>query len=248
MEAKNIIEIIERYYPLSLQEDWDKCGLQIGDVHQDVTKIMISLNADLPSLKEAISNNCQMLITHHPFLLDPIKNIDKDSIMGQFIYTAIENHIIVYSSHTALDNVSMNKWLIEELGVHDLQVGDQTGISQIATLNTPMTMDAFLDYVQQVYHLDHIKYAGKVDIVKKVAVCGGSGAGFMDQFYGKADAYLTGDTKYHQAKAAIDHHLLLVDINHHAENIMVDRLKELLEKELDVEIIAGSSPDYYMYR
>ncbi len=61
----------------------------------------------------------------------------------------------------------------------------------------------------------------------------------MDQFYGKADAYLTGDTKYHQAKAAIDHHLLLVDINHHAENIMVDRLKELLEKELDVEIIAG---------
>ncbi len=189
-----------------------------------------------------------MLITHHPFLLDPIKNIDKDSIMGQFIYTAIENHIIVYSSHTALDNVSMNKWLIEELGVHDLQVGDQTGISQIATLNTPMTMDAFLDYVQQVYHLDHFKYAGKVDIVKKVAVCGGSGAGFMDQFYGKADAYLTGDTKYHQAKAAIDHHLLLVDINHHAENIMVDRLKELLEKELDVEIIAGSSPDYYMYR
>ena len=45
--------------------------------------------------------------------------------MGQFIYKAIENHIVVYSSHTALDNVSMNQWLIEALGVHDIEIGDE---------------------------------------------------------------------------------------------------------------------------
>lgn len=42
--------------------------------------------------------------------------------------------------------------------------------------------------------------------------------------------------------------MLLVDIHHHAENIMVRKLKELLEKEVNVEIIEGSSPDYYHYR
>lgn len=248
MLAKDIIQIMEQHFPLSLQEEWDKCGLQIGDTNQAITKIMISLNADLDTIDEAIEKDCQMLITHHPFLLDPIINIDKENKMGSFIYKAIQNNIVVYSSHTALDNVAMNRWLIEALDVYDMQVGDATGISQIATLKQPMTMNDFLNHVQTVYHLEHFKYAGEVRMVKTVAVCGGSGSDFMDCFYGKADAYLTGDTKYHQAKAAIDHHILLVDINHHAENIMVSKLKELLEKEVNVEIIEGSSPDYYQYR
>lgn len=248
MKAKDIIEVMEKHYPLSLQEEWDKCGLQIGDVHQNINKIMISLNADMQTLNEAISKGCQMLITHHPFLLDPIINIDKDHFMGEFIYKAIENKVVVYSSHTALDNVSMNNWLIEALGVHDVQDGDASGITKIASLNQAMDMNSFIDHVQNVYHLEHFKYAGQVDKIEKVAICGGSGADFIVEFYGKVDAYLTGDTKYRHAKNAVDHGILLIDINHHAENIMVSKLKELLEKELDVEIIEGTSPDYYMYR
>ena len=49
MKAQQIIEIIEKHFPLSIQEQWDKCGLQIGDRNQEVHKIMISLNADIQS-------------------------------------------------------------------------------------------------------------------------------------------------------------------------------------------------------
>ena len=247
MKAKEIIAVMEKHFPLSLQEEWDKCGLQIGQIETEVSKIMIALNADLQTIDEAIRNQCQMLITHHPFLLDPIVNIDQDDFMGAFIFKAIEHHIVVYSSHTALDNVAMNEWLMEALGVHDIERGED-GITRIATLNHPMTMDDFLDHVQTTYHLKHFQYAGHADMVRKVAICGGSGADFMSQFYGKADAYLTGDTKYRHAKNAVDHHMLLVDIHHHAEKIMVRKLKEVLEKEVNVEIIEGSSPDYYHYR
>jgi len=226
MKAKEIIAVMEKHFPLSLQEEWDKCGLQIGQIETEVSKIMIALNADLQTIDEAIKNQCQMLITHHPFLLDPIVNIDQDDFMGAFIFKAIEHHIVVYSSHTALDNVAMNEWLMEALGVHDIERGED-GITRIATLNQPMTMDAFLDHVQTTYHLKHFQYAGHADMVRKVAICGGSGADFMSQFYGKADAYLTGDTKYRHAKNAVDHHMLLVDIHHHAENIMVRKLKEI---------------------
>ncbi len=247
MKLTEIINIMEKYYPLSIQEEWDKCGLQIGDKNQEIGKIMISLNADNDTLQEAIDQHCQLLITHHPFLLDPIDNIDKDNFMGQFIYKAIENHIAVYSSHTALDNVSMNQWLIEELDVDDIKKGDASGITRIATLKHAMNQDEFIQYVKDTYHLEHLKYAGQVQKVSTVAICGGSGADFMHEFYGKADAYLTGDSKYRHAKNAFDHHILLVDINHHAENIMVHKLKELLDKEVDCEIIEGSSPDYYHY-
>ncbi len=248
MLAKEIIEIMERHFPLSLQEEWDKCGLQIGDIHQEVQSVMISLNADLQTIDEAIEKGCQMLITHHPFLLDPIININNDDIMGKFIFKAIQNNVVVYSAHTSLDNAKMNRWLIEKLGVNDMQVADETGIIQKAKLNKPMTQSEFIDHVQKVYHLEHFKYAGVVNTVETVAVCGGSGASMMEELYGQVDAYITGDTKYHQAKNAIDHDILLIDVNHHVENIMVSKLKELLEKEVKIEIIEGSSPDYYQYR
>lgn len=248
MKAQQIIEIIEKHFPLSIQEQWDKCGLQIGDRNQEVHKIMISLNADIQSLEEAIENHCQMLITHHPFLLDQISNIDKDEFMGEFIFKAIENKIVVYSSHTALDKVSMNQWLIEQMDVHHIEVGDHSGITRLATLNQPMKMEEFIDYVQNVYQLEHFKYAGQIDIINRVAICGGSGADFIEEFYGKVDAYLTGDTKYRHAKNASDHNLLLIDIHHHTEKIMVKKLKELLEEEVSVDIITGISPDYYHYR
>lgn len=248
MKASEIIDIMEKHYPLSLQEEWDKCGLQIGDRNQEINKIMISLNADIDTLQEAVEKGCQMLITHHPFLLDKIEDIDKDSLTGKFIYTAIENHIVVYSSHTALDNVSMNEWLIQALEVHDIEVGDPSNITRIATLNQSMNQEDFIEHVAKTYGIEHFKYAGKRDKIEKIAVCGGSGASFMPYFYNKVDAYLTGDTKYHQAGDAMKHGLLLVDINHHAENIMVRKLKELLEKEVNVEIIEGLSPDYYTYR
>ena len=156
MKAKEIIAVMEKHFPLSLQEEWDKCGLQIGQVETEVSKIMIALNADLQTIDEAIKNQCQMLITHHPFLLDPIVNIDQDDFMGAFIFKAIEHHIVVYSSHTALDNVAMNEWLMEALGVHDIERGED-GITRIATLNHPMTMDDFLDHVQTTYHLKHFQ-------------------------------------------------------------------------------------------
>ncbi len=45
---------MESHYPLSCQEDWDHCGLQAGNIHTEVNKIMIGLDADLQTLQEAI--------------------------------------------------------------------------------------------------------------------------------------------------------------------------------------------------
>lgn len=247
MKVNEIIQIMEKHYPLEIQEEWDRCGLQVGDRNQEVNKIMIALNADSYTLQEAIDHGCNMLITHHPFLLDKFENIDRDHFMGDFIYKAIDNKISVYSAHTSLDKVSMNNWLIEKLDVEDIENGEASGVSKMATLKEPLLFDDFINKVKMVYENDHIKYAGKVEKISKVAICGGSGAEYLKEYVGKVDAYITGDTKYPNAKYAFDHHILLVDIGHHAESIMISKLKELLSKEIDLEIIESQAKDYYSY-
>ena len=139
------------------QEEWDKCGLQIGNRENEVHKMMIALNVDTESIQEAIDNGCDMLISHHPFLLDKIENIDKDHFMGECIYKAILNDLAVYSAHTNLDKLSMNHWLIKELDVTDIKDGDASGITKVAKLNKSMKKEDFIQYVKKVYNLRSVR-------------------------------------------------------------------------------------------
>ena len=47
MNAVKIINYLESIFPLNLQMSWDKCGIQVGDCNQQVTSIMVALNADI---------------------------------------------------------------------------------------------------------------------------------------------------------------------------------------------------------
>lgn len=252
MKANKIMAHLENYFPLYLQQPWDKCGIQIGDQNQDVQKVMIALNADLQSLNHAINCGCQMLITHHPFLLEEIKNLDFTNHHGRFVQLAIENHIVVYSLHTCLDQgqngISMNDWLIEKLGVLDINSYDQYQIGKKAILKQPMNGLQFVKFVQKKFQLSHLKYSANTDkMINKIAICGGSGADDIEKLTGQVDCFITGDTKHRHAKYAIDHDILLIDVGHHLEVMIEEKLPELLEP-LKIEVIINHSQDYFEYQ
>ena len=46
MKAYEIMNHLEKYFPLNLQMDFDCCGLQIGSREKEVKKVYIALNAD----------------------------------------------------------------------------------------------------------------------------------------------------------------------------------------------------------
>ena len=64
MKAYEIINYLEKYFPLNLQQPWDKCGMQIGDVNQEINRVMVSLNADLQSLQLAIEKAFRKQVFH----------------------------------------------------------------------------------------------------------------------------------------------------------------------------------------
>lgn len=148
MKAYEIMNHLEKYFPLNLQMDFDCCGLQIGSREKEVKKVYIALNADNETLQACIENNCQMLITHHPFLLEKIKNLDTSLHQGKFISTAMKHDIVVYSLHTCLDRgqngISMNDWLIQKLGVHDVTCYDHYEVGKKAILNEAINGKDFI--------------------------------------------------------------------------------------------------------
>ena len=124
--VKDISRILEAQYPLYLAEKWDNVGLQIGSCQNPVHKIMVSLDLDREILSQAIDQQVDMIVTHHPLFFNAIKKIDYEQAQGDLIARIIKNNINVYAAHTNLDAASrgLNQYLAEKLGLLDIQLLD----------------------------------------------------------------------------------------------------------------------------
>jgi len=123
MKAKKIIDYLEKLAPISLQEKWDNSGIQIGSVEKNIKNILLALDITEEVVDEAIRDNKDMIISHHPLFFSDLKNISKDTYKGRIIYKLINNDILVYSSHTNLDaaNDGVNDYLAKILELKNIK-------------------------------------------------------------------------------------------------------------------------------
>lgn len=124
MIIQEIITEIENFAPLAYQEDYDNCGLITGQKDQTVTGALLTLDCTEDVIEEAIKNNCNLIIAHHPILFSGLKKINGNNYVERTIIKAIQNNIAIYAAHTNLDNVKLgvNKKLADKLGLTNLQI------------------------------------------------------------------------------------------------------------------------------
>lgn len=119
MQVKEIIEIIERTAPLSLQESYDNSGLLTGHPDDTVTGALITLDITGEVIDEAISLGFNLIVAHHPIIFKPLKKINGNNDVERCIIKAIRNNIALYAAHTNLDNSpeGVNAMLCKKLGI-----------------------------------------------------------------------------------------------------------------------------------
>lgn len=248
MKISTVIDHLEKYFPFAIQEPWDKCGLQIGSLEKTTEKVMVSLNCDLASISKAIESKCNLLITHHPFLLNRIENYDLSSSATQMLSLALKNNLTIVSFHTCLDKgmgeESMNHWLINKLPVTNIASYDETKIGKIAALDREYAPDEFIDLVKEVFELPFVRVNNpNIEKIATVAICGGSAFDDVYRLAGQVDCFISGDSKYHISGDATASGLLMIDASHHLEVIMEQEVARLLEA-LELEVLVANSVDY----
>jgi dinuclear metal center YbgI/SA1388 family protein len=124
MKIKEIISILESWAPSSYQESYDNSGLLVGNADTEVTKVLISLDCIESVVDEAIRENCNLIIAHHPILFGGIKRLNGSNYVERTIIKAIKNDIAIYAIHTNLDNVftGVNAMMAERLGLKNTQI------------------------------------------------------------------------------------------------------------------------------
>lgn len=124
MQLSEIIKAIEAFAPPSYQENYDNAGLITGNPQQKITGVLICLDSIEEVIDEAIRENCNLVVAHHPIIFSGLKKINGKNYVERTIIKAIKNDIAIYAAHTNLDNVQqgVNAKIAEKLGLKNCSV------------------------------------------------------------------------------------------------------------------------------
>ena len=258
--VRDLTSIIEELIPPALAEPWDNVGLQIGDPAWPVRRVQVALDATAEVVKHACSQQVDLLLTHHPLIFKPLKKIDLETPQGKLLEAAISNRMAIYAAHTNFDRLAggLNDILAHRIGLqqirhldHEAGTGDATtqaahGMGRIGKLKRITPLEQLAQRLKSELGLDHLRMSGRAELaVETVALCTGSGSGLLDQFLGSdAQVYISGDLRYHDARAVQEAGLGLIDIGHFpSEHLMVEALAGRLaavlrDKGVDAEVTA----------
>ena len=209
MKIRQVLEALEQFAPLPLQESWDNAGLQIGLTEAEVSGALLCLDVTERVVDEAVRKGCNLVVSHHPLLFRGLKQVSDATDVQRTVRKAIKNDVCVISMHTNLDNAQdgVNWKIAEKLGLHGVEffatktVGNLAGGSGVVgSLDEPMTAERFVAHVKQTFRAGCVMCNELLQRpVRKVAVCGGAGDFLVDEAVALgADAFITGEMHYHQ--------------------------------------------------
>ena len=241
MKLKEIINLIEKWAPLELAEDFDNVGLILGDENVEVKKALITLDTLENVVDEAVENKCDLIISFHPIIFDGLKKITNKTYVKRVISKSIKNNINIYAIHTNLDNhpKGVNFQISKYLNLNNTKIlipkiDCKGGMGMIGELHKPAQEKEFLNYVKGIMKTSLIKHSTFLNKkIKKVAVLGGSGSFAIEEaIKAGADCFITADLKYHDYFRA-ENKILLLDIGHYeSEQYTKELILNFLRKKI----------------
>ena len=223
MKIIEVVNALERFAPLPLQEDYDNAGLQVGLTAADVSGALLCLDVTEQVVDEAVANGCNLIVSHHPLIFHRLSCISDADYVQRTVMKAIEHKVAIVSMHTNLDAAEggVNFKIAEKLGLCDVRFIGKTqtatapqplgaattdtttevrgGEGVIGRFAEPMAADDFLLLVKQRFDVECVMANELLRRpIATVALCGGAGDFLLDEaLHAEADAFLTGEMHYH---------------------------------------------------
>lgn len=239
MSVEEIYKILDEISPFELQESWDNSGLLVGDWKHDVKHIVLSIDID-EALLENVDEDT-LIITHHPIIFGGLKQLQFNQYPAKLLQTMLQKNISNIAMHTNFDQTHLNAYVATQ--VLGYEIGEKEGF--VAYLEVDEDFDTFAKNIGKKLGLKHIRCIKNHEKIKRVALTTGSGASLMKTI--KADCFLTGDIKYHDAMEAKTIGLSMIDIGHfESERYFGEVLAKDLEN-LGLSVIISSSKNPFEY-
>ena len=247
MKLLELANRLDRLIPPEWAEGWDNPGLLSGNPAWEIGKIAVSLNPTPVSIRRASEIGANLLVTHHPALIQPTPRVLPETVSGASLFDSITLGIALYAVHTNWDNAprGVNRILAEKAGLAEvvpLLPGQNGawGAGAIGELKEPIRLDALSAFLREAWGLSWIRAVGKPDSqVRRLALCGGAGGALVPEAFRKgADAFVSADLRYHETLEGRFLGLSLLTCDHgEMEAASLDDLCRLIMTETGIPAI-----------
>lgn len=257
MKIIEVVNALERFAPLPLQEDYDNAGLQVGLTAADVSGALLCLDVTEQVVDEAVANGCNLIVSHHPLIFHRLSRISDDDYVQRTVMKAISHQVTIVAMHTNLDAAEggVNFRIAAKLGLQDVRflgktqtvtapqpVGAVTDAAPVEVrggegvtgrLADPMAADDFLLLLKSRFDVECVMANELLRRpISTVAVCGGAGDFLLPAAErAGSDAFVTGEMHYHQYFGH-EQRLQIAVIGHYqSEQFTKDILRDIILRD-----------------
>lgn len=218
----DIMMFFEEFAPLESAVEYDNPGLIVGSKNTQVTSALVSLDITKDVVAEAEKLGCELIISHHPVIFNPVKKIGANDT----VYHLISKNISALCMHTNLDlgsEFGVNTCLAEAVGVKNATLSEYGECMFTGSLEAETEIDVFAENVKKALNCEHLRYTDTKKLVKTVAVSSGAGgSNIFDAAKAGADVLVTGEIKHHEINAANELEIDIIDAGHFkSEDIVI---------------------------
>lgn len=256
MILRDVLAVLEAIAPLRLAEPWDNVGLLVGDPERAAASALLCIDYTAEVAREARALGCDLVIAYHPPIFDALKRVTAPGP----VYQAIRDGIALYSPHTALDVAAggTNDMLADVVGIGERAPLKRAaspdlaglGIGRVGRLEAPAPLGALLARIKEGLGVGSLLLAAPEGVsdgspIASAAVCAGACGNLLDDAIAqKAELYLTGEIRHHDALKATRLGLTVVCALHsNSERATLARVKAQLEQALPGLRVALSAAD-----
>ncbi len=248
MQLHSFVQIVHQLLPPQSALAGDAVGLQVESKRQTATTVLVALEVTPLVVNEARELGADVLVVFHPLIYRPLHAVTHTDRVGYLVAELIRSDIALLSVHTTFDVFPQgtNHVLAHRLNLVPVKplasLTSSSSIGLVADLPTALSVGEFLDRLSAVCG-SPVRYTkGASDVVRRVALVGGSGMEWFAQAVeSEADVFITADIKYH-AFIAAQGVITLADPGHYEmEQFVPEALADTLRSTCtDLNIITSS--------
>ena len=211
VSVQQILGFLRAVAPQELALDWDNVGLLV-DAGQPVDGVLTTLDITPAVVREAVENDCQLIVSHHPVIFHPLRTLAADDVPALLM----KNGISAICMHTNLDAApgGVNDTLCDILGIAaEGRESFAEGCGRIGT-TMPTTVEALAKFCAATLH-SGVKYVNGQKPVTCLAEVSGGGGSYLEEAIARgADCLVTGEAAHHIALLARQKGIGLVVAGH----------------------------------
>ena len=219
----DVLERLDEAFPSGWAEPWDNTGLQCGEREAAVSRVILALDPTRATIDEAIDGAFELLVTHHPLVLEPAEGEAPPATLATSLAAARRGGLAVIACHTNADVApdGVNDVLAERLGLLDVEpllaTSEHQGLGRLGRPAGAESVATVAARCEERLGTPPRLIGDRDASVRRIAVCGGSGSSLIPLAAAVgADVLITADVKHHGAIAARELGLAVIDAGHAA--------------------------------